>query len=350
MIRYGGGWTGSGFDGDLFFIPASEGLSGGISRGPPARPVSGGRAGDPAPDHAVSLNAGYTYREILDASGESVLDHLTRTRRHSSWDTWMARIEAGEVLLDGVKAHLHTLLRAGQVLQWNRPGWDEPVVDAPMTWIHVDEAILAVGKPRGLPTLPAGGMLQQTLLARVRKEYPEARPMHRLGRETSGLVLFARTREAAAILQAAWREHRVQKVYRALAAGIPPWDAMEIRTPIGPVSHSRLGTVHAATPAGKPTLSLARVLELRPVGTLLEVEILTGRPHQIRIHLASAGHPLVGDPLYGPGGMPLEDPGLPGDGGYFLHAGRLAFAHPLTGAWTRLRAEAPEELRLANEG
>ena len=170
--------------------------------------------------------------------------------------------------------------------------------------------------------------------------------MHRLGRGTSGLVLFARTHEAAAALQTAWRDHRIEKRYRALGAGVAVPDCFELNAPIGPVPHPWLGTLFAASPQGKPARSRATVLERRQDATLFQVDIETGRPHQIRIHLAFAGHPLAGDPLYGPGGVPLEGIiALPGDGGYWLHAERLTFQHPATGADMDLRAEPPDLLR-----
>jgi len=174
--------------------------------------------------------------------------------------------------------------------------------------------------------------------------------MHRLGRETSGLVLFARTRAAAGEIQAAWRAHRVEKAYRALGQGVAGPDEQIVTVPIGPVPHPRLGTVAAASPLGRPACSRIRALRRGERDTLFEVWIETGRPHQVRIHLAWAGHPLVGDPLYGPGGAPLADrPGLPGDGGYFLHAERLRFRHPQRGEWLELWAPPPPELRLAGE-
>jgi len=198
--------------------------------------------------------------------------------------------------------------------------------------------------------MPAGGFLEQTLLALVRREHPDASPLHRLGRHTSGLVLFARTQEAASRLARAWRDHAVKKTYRTLAVGSPSTDQFPIDAPIGPVPHPVLGTVQAACEDGKPSHSIATVLERRDGQTLFSVEIATGRPHQIRIHMAYAGHPLVGDPIYEAGGGLKANPGLPGDGGYLLHAERLEFLHPITGEPMAVTATPPSELQSTASG
>lgn len=303
----------------------------------------------PLPPHspASSPNAGYAYGEQVQAAA-TVLDHLATRHPHADAATWRARIEGGEVKVDGRPATPAQQLRPGQRLTWHRPPWREPPAAGRCEILHEDAHLVAVLKPRGLPTLPGAGFLQHTLLAQVRAKFPGAVPLHRLGRATSGLVLCARTPAAAAALQRAWRD--VHKQYRALAAGAAASDRLEIDTPIGPVPHPRLGTVHAAAPDGRPARSIATVLERRTEATLFAVVIETGRPHQIRIHLAAAGHPLVGDPLYAAGGRPRSDgAGLPGDGGYFLHAEALRFRHPATGALIALRAPPPPELRTAAE-
>jgi 23S rRNA pseudouridine1911/1915/1917 synthase len=206
---------------------------------------------------------------------------------------------------------------------------------------------LAVNKPSGLPTLPGGGFLENTLLRLVQKQFLNANPVHRLGRATSGIVLFAKTPQAAAYLEENWNTSKIQKIYQALAQNIAEHDAYEILTPIGLVPHPRLGSVWAANPGGKPSMTLAKVISRSTSTTTFEVSLHSGRPHQIRIHLASIGHPLVGDPLYGLAGQPLEYlPGLPGDGGYFLHAQFLKFHHPVTGEQINLEAVLPSGFSL----
>jgi 23S rRNA pseudouridine1911/1915/1917 synthase len=293
------------------------------------------------------VNAGFEYREEVgpDAAGRTVLAWLARRYRHSTEATWRERIASGEVRLDGEAALAMDVLQPGQSLVWRRPPWEEPVVPLGYAILYRDGHLLAVAKPRGLPSVPNGGFLEHTLLFRVRRLHPEAVPMHRLGRGTSGLALFALTERARRAVAAQWRAGRVEKEYRALVQGTPAADSFTVETPVGTLPHPRLGRVHAASPFGKPAVSRVRVLARRGGATLVSVTIPTGRPHQIRIHLAAAGHPLVGDPLYVVGGRPGPDPGLPGEGGYRLHAHRLSLAHPAGGHRLVLECNPPPELR-----
>ena len=289
------------------------------------------------------MNSGYEYREQVGtgAEGVSVLDYLAARYRHSAAAVWRGRIEAGEVTIAGTTARADDRLRAGHEVVWARPPWEEPPVPLAFAVLHRDEHLLAVAKPRGLPTVPNGGYLEHTLLFAVRARHPEATPMHRLGRGTSGVVVFARTEQARAAIAAAWRAGEVEKEYRALVSGVPARKAFTIETPIGPVAHPLLGHIHAADPGGRPSRSDVEVLAARDGNALVKVVIATGRPHQIRIHLAAAGHPLVGDPLYVAGGTPRPDV-LPGAGGYRLHAHRLAFEHAESGRVTIVCAPPPE--------
>jgi len=293
------------------------------------------------------VNGGFEYRETVgrEANGSTVLAWLAVRHRHSGEPIWRARIAAGEVSLDGAVATASDALRAGQRLAWRRPPWEEPAVPLGFAVLFRDEQLLAVAKPRGLPSVPNGGFLENTLLFQVRRLHPEAVPMHRLGRGTSGLLLFARTEAARRAVAAEWRVGRVEKAYRALVSGVPREARFSIDAPIGRVAHPRVGSVHAAVAAGKPALSHVEVVSARGDSALVSIRIPTGRPHQIRIHLAAAGHPLLGDPLYVTGGVPGPRPGLPGDGGYRLHAHRLSLAYPQTGACLELECAPPTELR-----
>ena len=290
------------------------------------------------------LNQGYAYTTIIGGKheGQSLLFHLGSLYSHSTPQAWQQKLNNREVTVNGVTATGNESLTSGQTLVWNRPPWIEP--DAPQHFevLFSDAHLLAVNKPGGLPTLPGGGFMENTLLRLVQKQTPNANPVHRLGRATTGIVLFAKTPQAASQLSANWNTPRIQKIYRALAQGNALYDAYEILTPIGLVPHPLIGSVWAANLSGKPSKSLAKVISRTTSTTTFEVSLSSGRPHQIRIHLASIGHPLVGDPLYGSTGQPLDKlPGLPGEGGYFLHAQFLKFQHPITGEQINLEAALP---------
>jgi 23S rRNA pseudouridine1911/1915/1917 synthase len=296
------------------------------------------------------LNQGYAYTTIIASKhhGQTLLAHLTSLYPHSTREAWQQNLDHGEVTLNGIPASGGESLTAGQILVWNRPPWIEP--DAPQHFelLFEDPHLLAVNKPSGLPTLPGAGFMENTLLRRVQKQSPTASPVHRLGRATSGIVLFAKTSQAASRLTAHWNTLKVHKIYRALAQGVASQETYEILTPIGLVPHPILGSVWAAHPHGKLSKSLAKVIARTAHTTSFQVSLHSGRPHQIRIHLASIGHPLVGDPLYGPMGQPLEPlPGLPGDGGYLLHAQFLNLEHPITGEPIHLEAPLPPGFPLA---
>src|SRR5580692_9100874 len=215
------------------------------------------------------LNRGYAYTTIIGSKyhGRTLLSHLTSLYPHSTTRAWQQNLNKREVTVDGIAANGSESVTSGQTLVWNRPPWIEP--DAPQHFevLFNDPHLLAVNKPGGLPTLPGGGFMENTLLRLVQKQSPNANPVHRLGRGTTGIVLFAKTAEAAAKLFANWNTSRIQKIYRALAQGIARQDAYEILTPIGLVPHPRIGSVWAANPSGKPSKSLAKVIS-RATGSM----------------------------------------------------------------------------------
>jgi 23S rRNA pseudouridine1911/1915/1917 synthase len=300
------------------------------------------------PAASARLNEGCEYRERLgpDADGLTVLAYLSQRYGHSSAAEWAERIASGLVFVDSLPVNSDSVLHKGCELVWQRPPWVEPEAPTLFSVLYEDEDLLAVAKPAGLPTLPGANFLKTTLLYLVRAYAPDAAPLHRLGRWTSGLVLCARNHHSRTELMRQWSANKVGKRYRALARGCPDWNEMTISARIGPVPHTLLGSIHAANPKGKPSLSQVTVLERRMDSFICDVRIATGRPHQIRIHLAAAGYPLKGDPLYGVGGVPAPDThSLPGDPGYHLHAAELSICHPRTGRELVIECEPPQLLR-----
>lgn len=294
------------------------------------------------------LNEGYRYQERLggSASGMSVLDYLVERYPHSSARAWGERIAEGRVLVDGLAVGPSRRLSPGQVLAWHRPPWVEPAAPGSFAVLYRDTDVLAVAKPRGLAAMPGGGFLERTLLRRVAGYDPSASPLHRLGRGTSGITLFARNRDARRYLTEAWQRGAVERTYLGLVRGRPSWREAFIDEPIGRVPHPHLGSVAGIHPEGKPAKSHVRTVERREATTLVEVAIETGRTHQIRIHLAALGFPLAGDPLYPPGGVPhTSTSALPGELGYCLHATRLRFPHPSSGDIVTVDCQPPLVLR-----
>ncbi len=303
------------------------------------------------------MNKGYRYSDEIDraAVGESILAFYTTRYTHSTKAEWLGRITSGAVRLDGRRVACDEVLRIGQVLTYDRAPWVEPEAPATFGVIYVDDDVVAVEKPSGLPVLPGGHHLDSTLLALVRArfdgEVPPS-PIHRLGRGTSGIVLFARTKRALRELNTAFAQRRVTKLYRALVCGGGLPGEQVIDVPIGRVPYPPTGFLSAAMADGVPSRSVCVLLreDLERQQSVVEVRIVTGRTQQIRIHMAAIGHSLVGDPLYVSGGGPArlvvgERAPLPGDCGYHLHATRLTFRHPTSREQIELESIPPPMLR-----
>lgn len=325
------------------------------------------------------MNQGWTYRNQVQPAdaGLTLLAFYSQRYPHSSPQAWRDRILQGQIQVDGRSRPPEWRLQSGQRLAYHRPPWVEPTVPLGFTLLYSDDDVWVVDKPAGLPVLPGGGFVEHTLLHQLRLRYPQTTPVpiHRLGRGTSGLVLLGRSPLAKQVLSqqmrasTAGQPSTLGKTYRALIGPSDLSDRFTLTTPIGKRPHPTLGYVYAAHPQGKPARSEGQVVERRGDRTLVAVTIPTGRPHQIRIHLAAAGYPLLGDPLYGIGGLPKRTDGgdpnpvqedgdgrgtaaaapLPGDGGYHLHAHRLTFAHPRTGAPLDVTAPLPPPLRACHE-
>ncbi len=295
------------------------------------------------------MNQGWTYREQIgfQEAGLTVLQYYTQKYHHSTNKEWLERIRLGQICLDNCPVMPQTRLERGQWLIYHRLPWQEPDVPLAFDTLYEDEHLLIVNKPSGLPVLPGGGFLEHTLLWQLKKQYPQDKPIpiHRLGRGTSGLMLIGRSAMARSHLTQQMRNRQIRKVYRTLIGKSDLPAQFIIEYPIGKIPYPRLGYLYAATPDGKWSYSEGRVLKRSEKSTLLEVTILTGRPHQIRIHLAKKGYPLLGEPLYTMGGIPKQDDSsvTPGDVGYFLHAYQLSFVHPTTQELMNFICPEPED-------
>ena len=289
----------------------------------------------------MSTNRGFVYRARVAAeyAGQSVLAfHVTRFL-HSDEAQWRAAIAVGRVLVNGRRAAADEPLAAGDELEFHRPPWQEPDAPEAFTVAFEDEHVLVVVKPAGLQVLPAGPFSARTLLVLVRTSDPTratAAPAHRLGRGTSGLMAFGKTDLARASLARQFREFVPVKTYLAWVAGATLPDSFVATQPIARVAHGPL-SIHVAAEQGRASCTRVRVLRREGARTLVAAQPITGRPDQIRIHLAAADAPIVGDPLFGPGGTPKSDV-PPGAGGYLLHAAALSFPHPATGVRVKTRS------------
>ncbi len=210
-----------------------------------------------------------------------------------------------------------------------------------------DEHLLVVDKPAGLVVHPARGhredTLSQLLAGGVGGGDPD-RPgiVHRLDRDTSGLLVIACSEESHALLQAALRERLIEREYLALVEGLPPARTGAIEAPIG--RHPRIRTRMAVDAvAGREARTHFELVQRLPGVSLLRLRLDTGRTHQIRVHMQAIGHPVCGDPEYGTGGRDS----ILGLQRQFLHATRLAFEHPITGEPVDVHSPLPEDLRIA---
>jgi len=261
-------------------------------------------------------------------------------------------IKGGRVLVDGAPERSSRTIRGGEAIEVDpaQPAALRAAPEAiPLDILYEDEDLVAVNKPAGMVVHAGAGVHSGTLVNALLHRFGALsaaggplRPgiVHRLDRYTSGVLLAAKNDAAPRQLAAQFSGRRVEKVYLALVHGRAPQESGRIERPIArdPVRRTRMTTRLAG---GRAARSDYRVLRRFERFTFLEVRIGTGRTHQIRVHLASIGHPIVGDPLYG---APARVEGMPPLGRYFLHAHRIRFERPSTGEETVVEAPLPAEL------
>ena len=274
----------------------------------------------------------------LDQALAEMLPEYSRSRIQE----W---IEAGLVLLAGSPAKPKQKVWSGEQLSVRplaHPSEVEAAPEAiPLDVVYEDEAILVLNKPAGLVVHPGSGNWSGTLMnallshAPQLKQVPRAGIVHRLDKDTSGLMVVAKTLQAQTDLVRQLQARTVSRIYLALVEGRPQ-EGGSVDAPIG--RHPRERTKMAVVEQGKPAVTHFHVLEHLPQHTLVECRLETGRTHQIRVHMQSIGHPLVGDPVYGARELRKVFHRQA------LHATRLALIHPVSGERMEWQAAMPADM------
>ena len=295
-----------------------------------------------------------TMRVRQSHDGLSLINFLHQLHPPIPLGQWRAWIAAGEITLHDPHfhvdqaAHANQVVTAGQCFLHRMPDTIEPEVANRIAIVHEDDSILVVDKPAPLPVHPSGRFNRNTLVEMLRSSYeePNLRIAHRLDANTTGLVLFCRTSEAARYVQPQFERRTVVKEYVAVVPGIVPWDRHRCELPIGRAAElsdsKNTRGARIVHPDGQPAETHFEVLRRLPCEvensqerikskTLVRAIPITGRTNQIRVHLWSLGFPIEGDPLYLSGGLLGQQQTLAvGHPPMCLHARRLTITHPET--------------------
>lgn len=289
--------------------------------------------------------------------GTPLADYLSARFTYHTHDEWVSAICEGRVTLNSARIDTGAVAEAGDTISYDPGEFEEPPADLNYSIIYEDEWLLGINKPGNLLVHRAGKSVRNNLMYQLRctnvPPWPAANSIHRLDRDTSGVLLVAKTSETvAAMTQERAFATTFTKIYHAIVRGRPP--VGEIDLPIGKPDHSAIPYKFCVASNGKPATT--RIIECKPLGSghsLLTLQPVTGRTHQIRVHLEAIGSTIVGDKLYGRSEEeylkwrdsplyakpPLEFPR------HALHCGSMTFAHPHTKELCRIEAGMPEDMK-----
>ena len=283
--------------------------------------------------------------------GERVDRYLAAQEELSLSRSYIQKIIAeGGVLVNEAPVKASFRLREDDRIRLTVPPEQEPEIrpeNIPLDILYEDDQVLVVNKPKGMVVHPSAGHMEHTLVNALLYHCRDSlsgingvlRPgiVHRIDKDTTGALLVCKTDEAHRFLAEKLADHDIEREYRAIVTGRLPEEEMTISGNIGRDPRDRKKMAVVAEPAGKPAVTHVRVLEELHGFTYIACRLETGRTHQIRVHLASKGHPVLGDPLYGPARPPVAH--LEGQ---TLHAMTLGFTHPVTGEKIHCEAPLPE--------
>jgi 23S rRNA pseudouridine1911/1915/1917 synthase len=301
----------------------------------------------------------------LDHYLKRMIPRLSRTRLQQIIRT---QLECNGRDADKARFKPHSPVAAGEEWSRRRPARAEPPCPRTFGVLHDDDVMMVIDKPAGLPVHASAKFYFNTLTRVMAERYPTV-PLqicHRLDRETSGVLVLAKSRTAAAALKGAFEHKRVRKTYLAIVHGLPPWpddghgedEVIDYALGLVPVSPDRVSVrmeVRPVSDGGLPSTTLVRVLVRGARHALVRCSPITGRQHQIRTHLAAAGYPIVGDKLYAHGDDAFADycaRGLTDDllarfelPRHALHAASIWLPHPSNGEMFRVDSPLAPDLR-----
>jgi len=291
-----------------------------------------------------------------------VIDYLAARFTYLSRDEWAQRVQDGRISCNDQPCSIDTRVRQGDRVAYHMPEPDTPPSMPQHVIVYEDEWLLGINKPPGLLVHAKGRFVTDNLIYHLRhapqNPQPDAHLINRLDRDTSGVVLVGKNKEVVMAVQAQFREAAVDKTYLAVVHGVPIPPADVIDLPIGQVSSLPGVYRHGSDGAENPKTAVTKYVVIRPLATnpptsLVKLQPKTGRTHQLRVHMAAIGHPIVGDRLYtltdeqflaqfnDPQNAPPPEP-LPRQA---LHCQATTFFHPFTQQMVTITAPLPADMQ-----
>lgn len=290
-------------------------------------------------------------------AGTNIIDYLSARFTYHTRQEWETNIGDGKIQVEDKCINIHFIVKPGITLIYDAGEFDETPANLDYHIIYEDDWFLGVNKPGNLLVHRAGRSFRNNLTYQLRfindPPFPDAHPIHRIDRDTSGIVLVAKKTEARAAMSSSFADQKVNKLYRAIVHGVVDRTIKVIDAPIGKAQNSSISYKFQVEQNGKPALT--ELIDMMPVGdnfSLLTLKPRTGRTHQIRIHCEHIGHPIVGDKLYGLSETEYlcwrdQSDAFETEMLFYrhaLHCAVMEFDHPFDKRKLRLEAPLPEDM------